>query len=375
MALVEEQRIDLDASIRDYLVEAPDSWKPITIRHLLTHSSGIPDYTSDEFDYETNYSEEDLVRMASGLELEFPAGARWNYSNTGYVVLGVIMGRVVGKPYWQFLRERIFDPVGMPTIRVNTQSDIVPHRAQGYLPVAGGYRHPGYVAPLTNSTADGSLLLSLHDLIAWNEVVANRRVLSSESWDVILRPMTLSSGRPYPYGFGWFIEQVGGQLVHQHSGSWQGFITQFTRFVEDDLAVMVLSNASNGVLPGLADGIAALLNPGLTPELPPSTPIVDPEPAATAYVGRMLAKVARGELELSDFAFIRQTSFPRIRNTLTRTLQGLGAPDRLELLAWQQVGDDRRLQYWAWYGERRFRVRVSLGPQGGLTALRVNPVL
>ena len=375
MALVEERRIDLDASIRDYLAEAPDSWQPITIRHLLTHSSGIPDYTSDEFDYETNYSEEDLVRMASGLELEFPAGARWNYSNTGYVLLGVIMGRAVGKPYWQFLRERIFDPAAMSTIRVNTQSEIVPHRAQGYVPVVGGYRHPSYVAPLTNSTADGSLLLSLHDLIAWNEVVANRRVLSSESWDVILRPMTLSSGRPYPYGFGWFIEQVGGQLVHQHSGSWQGFITQFTRFVEDDLAVIVLSNASNGVLPGLANGIAARLNPGLTPELPPSTPIVDPDPAATAYVGRMLAKVARGELELSDFAFIRQTSFPRIRTTLTRTLQGLGSPDRLELLARQQVGDDRRLQYWAWYGERRFRVRVSLGPQGGLTALRVNPEL
>ncbi len=373
MALVEDGRIELDGSVRAYLPEAPGTWQPITIRHLLTHSSGIPDYTSEGFDYQTNYTEEDLVRMASGLELEFPAGDRWNYSNTGYAMLGVVMSRVSGMAYWDFLRERIFDPAGMPTIRINTESDVVPHRARGYLPVDGGWQNPGYVAPMTNTTADGSMLLNLHDMIAWNDVVANRRVLSEESWDLILNPMTLNSGRSYPYGYGWFLGEAGGQTVRQHGGNWQGFSTQFTRFTGDDLAVIVLANARSIPVSGVPNGIAALLNPSLAPTPPPSTPIADPNPEATEYVRGMLAKIARGELVLEDFAFIRQTVFPRIRAAMTAQLEGMGAPDRMELLARQPVGDDVSLQYWAWYGDQRIRVLVSLGPEGGLTSLRLIP--
>lgn len=371
MALVEDGLIDLDASVGTYIHEAPEAWEPITIRHLLTHSSGIPDYTSDGFDYETDYSESDLVAMASGLELEFPAGARWNYSNTGYVMLGVVMSRVTGRPYWEFLRERIFDPAGMPTIRVNTQSDVVPHRAQGYIPSEHGWQHAGYVAPTTNTTADGSMLVSLQDMIAWNDVVSRRVVLSEESWRVILSPMTLNSGRSYPYGFGWFLEKAGGQDVHQHGGTWQGFVTQFTRYDDDDLAIIVLGNARSMAVGSVAAQIASRLDPDLATQSPPSTPIPDVDPEATAYVAETLERIANGDLELGDFAFVRQTLFPRIRAALIGQLRGMGPPDRLELLASETIGDDRSFQYWAWYGDQRVRVMVSLGPDGGLTALRV----
>jgi CubicO group peptidase (beta-lactamase class C family) len=249
----------------------------------------------------------------------------------------------------------------------------VPHRARGYLPVADGWRNAGYVAPMTNTTADGSMLLNLHDMIAWNDVVANRRILSEPSWDLILNPMTLNSGRSYPYGFGWFLEEAGGQTVQQHGGNWQGFSTQFTRFIGDDLAVIVLANARSFDVAGLPNTIGALLNPSLERAPPPSTPIADPDPEATEYVRGMLAKIARGELVLDDFAFLRQTVFPRIRAALTAQLQGMGEPDRMELLDRQPVGDDVSLQYWAWYGAQRFRVLVSLGPEGGLTSLRLIP--
>ncbi len=373
MVLVEQGRVDLDDSVRGYIPEAPDSWAPITIRHLLTHSSGIPDYTSDDFDYETHYSEDDLVRMAADLDLEFEAGARWNYSNTGYVMLGVIMSRLTGRPYWEFLREHVFDPAGMPTIRINTQTEIVPHRAVGYLPTPNGWTHAGHVAETTNTTADGSLLLSLRDLIAWNRFVAEQRLLSAESWGQILSPMTLISGRTHPYGFGWFIEEAGGQVVHQHGGTWQGFVTQFTRYARGDLAILVLSNARSLAVPGLPRAIATQLDPELAPPPRPTTPIADPHPEATRYVSEMLAKVARGELVLDDFDFVRQTLFPRIRAALAGQLQGMGPPDRLDLLSSSEEGDDLVLEYWAWYGERRYRVFVSLGPAGGLTALRVVP--
>lgn len=373
MALVEDGKIDLDASIRRYLPETPESWEPIRIRHLLTHSSGVPDYTSEGFDYRRDYTDEDLIRMAGALPLEFPAGTRWNYSNTGYVLLGILMTRVTGVPYYDFLRERIFTPAGMPTIRIITEAEVVPHRAHGYLPVQGGWEHAAWVAPKLNTTADGSMLLSLRDMIAWNETVRRRRILRPESWDRILSPMTLNSGRSYPYGFGWFVEEAGGQIVHQHGGVWQGFITQFSRYTGDDLALVVLSNARTLAPPGLATAVATLYNPVLAPPPPVTTPIADLDPAATAYVRSVLAKVAAGQLELADFAFVRQTIFPRMKAALTGMLQGAGEPTRMELLSRREVGDDVELEYFAWYSAERFRVVVSLGPEGGLTGLRVSP--
>jgi CubicO group peptidase (beta-lactamase class C family) len=365
--------VALDASIRRYLPEAPDAWEPVTIRHLLSHRSGIPDYTGDTFDYSRDYTDAELLAMSAALTLEFPAGSRWNYSNTGYVLLGIVMTRVTGKPYHEFLRERIFTPAGMPTIRVITEAAVVPHRAHGYNLVPGGWEHAAWVAPLTNTVADGSMLLSLRDMIAWNEAVRSRKVLRPESWALMLTPTPLTSGRTYPYGFGWFFGEAGGQVVQEHGGAWQGFITQYTRFAGDDLAVVVLSNARTLAPAALAMSVAALFNPRLAAVPPPVTPITDREPAATDALRTLLTRIAGGSLELTDFEVVRQTVFPRMRAALTGTLRGKGAPTRLELLARREVGDDIERQYFAWFGSERFRVVVTTGPLGKLTGLRVTP--
>lgn len=366
MLLVEDGRVDLDESIRVHLPETPESWQPITVRHLLTHASGIPDYTGDSFDYETNYSEDDLVRMASDLTLEFPAGMRWNYSNTGYAMLGVMISRVTGGPYWAFLRERLFDPAGMPTIRINTATEIVPHRARGYMPGPRGLQNASHVAEQTNTTGDGSMLFSLRDMIAWNEVVRTRTILAPESWDQILTPMVLTSGNSHPYGFAWFFDEVAGQPVLEHSGAWQGFVNQYTRFPSQDLSVIVLTNARSTMSASLAMQIGARIEPVLTPEPPPTEAIAD-APAVTAYVADMLAKMSDGSIELTDFDFVRQTVFPRMRAALQSQLGGRGRPDGLTLLARKQVGDDTELEYRATWGDRRMRVTLSIGPDGGLT--------
>jgi CubicO group peptidase (beta-lactamase class C family)/imidazolonepropionase-like amidohydrolase/Tol biopolymer transport system component len=371
MALVEDGTLDLEASVRTYLPDAPDAWQPIRLRHLLDHSSGLPDYTGDGFDYRRDYTDNDLLRMAAALPLEFAPGTRWNYSNTGYVMLGIIMTRVTGMPYHEFLRQRIFTPAGMPTIRVITESAVVPQRARGYLPVPGGWENAAWVAPRLNTTADGSMLLSLRDMIAWNEVVRTRAVLTPESWARILAPMTLNSGRTYGYGFGWFIGEAGGAPLHEHGGTWQGFVTQYSRYTADDLAVVVLANARTMAPAVIASAVAALHDPALVPVPPVTAPRADPDPATTAYVTRMLAKTANGDLQLADFAFVRQTIFPRMRASLTSLLHGKGAPTRLEFLARRAVGDDTETEYYAWFGRERYRVVVSLAPTGGLTGLRI----
>jgi CubicO group peptidase (beta-lactamase class C family)/imidazolonepropionase-like amidohydrolase/Tol biopolymer transport system component len=373
MALVEDGRLDLEASVRRYLPETPAAWEPIRLRHLLDHSSGLPDYTADGFDYRRDYGDDELLHMAAALPLEFPAGSRWNYSNTGYVVLGIIMTRVAGMPYHEYLRQRIFTPAGMPTIRVITESDVVPHRARGYLPVPGGLEHAAWVAPRLNTTADGSMLLSLRDMIAWNEVVRTRAILRPESWARILSPMTLASGRPYPYGFGWFIRDVGGAPLHEHGGTWQGFVTQFSRYTGEDLAVIVLANARTPAPALLAEQVAALVDSRLAPAPPPDAPIPDPEPEAAAALRVLMTRIADGALALDDFEAIRQTLFPRMRAMLIGALQGKGAPSRLELLARTEIGDDIERQYRAWYGRSRMRVLVTTGPSGKPTALRVIP--
>jgi CubicO group peptidase (beta-lactamase class C family)/imidazolonepropionase-like amidohydrolase/Tol biopolymer transport system component len=373
LSLVEDEKIALDSSVRRYLPEVPASWQSITIRHLLSHRGGVPDYTSDGFDYRKDYTDADLIAMASALPLEFPAGTRWNYSNTGYVMLGIIITRVTGRPYDEFLRERIFTPAGMPTIRVITEADVVPNRAHGYLPTASGWEHAAWVAPRLNTTADGSMLVSIRDLIAWNAVVSTRRLLRPESWTLMLSASRLPTGRDYPYALGWFLGEAGGHPMQEHGGTWQGFVSQYTRFPDQDLAVMVLSNARAMAPATLAMQVAALYDSSLVPTPPPRAAIPDREPQATATVQAILTRVAAGSLALEDFEVVRQTIFPRMRAALTAAVQGKGPLTRLELLARREIGDDVERQYFAWFGTQRFRVLVTLGPLGKLTALRITP--
>ncbi len=373
MALVEDSKVALDASIRSYLPNAPETWQSITVRHLLSHTSGIPDYTGAAFDYQKNYTEDELLRLAYALPLEFSAGERWNYSNTGYVILGALMTKITGAPYWEFLRKRIFDPAHMPTIRVISESDIVPHRASGYEPSDSGWKHQRWVAPKLNTTADGSMLLSARDLVAWSEAVRSRSVVSAESWRQMLSPVVLNSGKPYPYGFGWFIDSLAGAPVYQHGGSWQGFRTQLYRYEQSDLTISVLTNLGTANPQIIATDIAAAIDARLVmPDLP-GVPLPDADPAVTERVRALLARVARGELVQSEFAFVRQSVFPRMKVFLERALKDAGVLNRLELYRRTVAGDDTVYIYRAYSGARTFRVTVSYGPSAGLTGLMVRP--
>ena len=373
MLLVEQGLVQLDSSIRTWFPDAPATWQPITVRHLLSHTSGIPDYTGDQMDYRKSYRDDELRAMAHALPLEFPAGARWNYSNTGYVMLGMLITKVTGMPYWNFLRERIFTPAGMPTVRVISESAIVPQRAAGYLRRGDVIVTQDWVPPELNTTADGSLLLSLRDMLAWNDVVRRRAVVSAGSWSAMQSATTLRSGRRHPYGMGWFVDSLRGREVLQHGGAWQGFRTQFSRYSAGDLAVIVLANSRTAATDLFASTVASAVDSGLTPEPVPTRPIADADPAATAIVRAALQKAATNTLTLADFTAVRQTVFPRIQAALARTLAGRTVPDRLLLLSRRNVGDDTAFVYRAMYGTSAFLVRVSLGPDRRLTALVVTP--
>ena len=192
--LAEDGRLDLDDPITRWLPEAGERWKDITVRHLLTHTSGIPDYADSTLDYRRDYTEDDLLHLAEGMPLGFPPGARWSYSNTGYVLLGIIIHRVTGTFYGDLLRDRIFRPLGMRTARIISEADIVPNRAAGYRLERGTLKNQEWVAPLLNTTADGSLYLTVHDLAAWAVALNQRRLPSAAGLDSSWRPVRLAGG-------------------------------------------------------------------------------------------------------------------------------------------------------------------------------------
>ena len=369
MLMVEDGKLALTDSVRKFFPDAPATWQPIMVRHLLTHTSGIPDYTTSAFDYRRDYTEDELARLAFQQKLEFAAGSRWNYSNTGYALLGFIIGKASGKFYGEVLAERVFKPLGMKTARVITEEDIVPHRAAGYQLVTGELKNQDWVAPKLNTTADGSLYWSLRDLLAWNTAVERRSILRKESWQQILTPVRLSSGKTYPYGFGWSIDERNGRPLQQHGGAWQGFKTHLARFVADDLSIIVLANLADADPSRFVDGIAAIVNPALA--VRPLAPIEDKEPEVTIKLRKVLDAARAGTLTPAEFAYVRAGFFPGTAAYYRKELERLGPPSGVQLLERRELGDDRIYVYRVTFPGGTRYVRLGLAPDDRVSAFSI----
>src|SRR5687768_3222843 len=173
--LAQQGRLRLDDPITRWFPEGRGAWDSVRVRHLLTHTSGVPDYTDSMIDLRKDYTEEQLVRFAAKQPLDFPAGTSWSYSNTGYLLLGVIVHRVTGRFYGDVLQELLFKPLGMRT-RVISEADIVPNRAAGYRLVNNEVKNQEWVSPSLNTTADGALYLTVNDLAKWAIALKRQRV-------------------------------------------------------------------------------------------------------------------------------------------------------------------------------------------------------
>ena len=251
---VEENRLALEDPLARFYPDAPAGWARITIRHLLTHTSGIADYGRAEVDYRKDYSDEEFARVAYGLEAGVPPGSRFSYSNTGYALLGFIVRKVSGRFYGDVLAERVFAPLGMTTARVISEADVVANRAAGYRLVEGALQNQAWVSPQLNTMADGSLYLSLLDLVAWDRGLRAGAVLQPASWAQVFTPATLADGTRVPYGFGWRLFEVAGQRVERHAGAWQGFKTEIARYRGSDLTLIVLCNLAQAIRRGSPTG-------------------------------------------------------------------------------------------------------------------------
>ena len=278
MMLVEEGKVGLDDKISKYLAGTPAAWKDITVRNLLTHTSGIADYTSDKLEEKgepfinmrQDYTEEELYQKLITLPLDFPPGSKWSYSNSGYLLLGVLVHRVTGEFYGDFLQERIFRPLGMASTRIISEADIIPNRAAGYQLVNGELKNQDWVAPMLNTTADGALYTNVVDMEKWDAALYTEKLVKKSSLEQMWTPVTLTDGKTYPYGFGWDVTSVNGHRLIEHEGGWQGFATQISRYVDDKLTVIVLTNLDSAEPDKIAHNVAAIYIPAVTPPPEPA---------------------------------------------------------------------------------------------------------
>ena len=259
MMLVEEGKISLDDPITKYFPDAPANWKPVTVRNLLSHTGGFTDYPKD-FDFRKDYTEDDLLKIVAGIPLAFPPGTKWSYSNLGYLTLGILIHRVTGKFYGDVLEERIFHPLGMQSTRIMSEADIISNRAAGYRLVKGQLKNQEWVSPTLNTTADGSLYFSIVDLAKWDAALYTEKLLKRSSLEQMRTVVKLNDGKPNSgnYGFGWEITSSHGHRLIDHDGAWQGFKTQISRYVDDKLTVVVLSNLAEANPGKIAEGVAEI---------------------------------------------------------------------------------------------------------------------
>jgi CubicO group peptidase (beta-lactamase class C family) len=262
LLLAEAGKLNLDDRLAMYYPDAPAAWHRISIRQLLTHTSGIKDYAeynSGDLDYRKDYTDEEFLAAMQKLPLEFAPGTQWSYSNSGYLILGLLITKLTGKDYSEYLAERLFRPLGMQTAQLISERRITPNRAAGYqLDGHGVLVNQDWVAPGLNRTADGALYFSVRDLAAWEKALEAHSFMSARSFSDWWTAVRLANGSRYPYGFGWRLSEQRGEPVILHGGAWQGFRAAIVRYPQQQVAVMLLANGAEVEATEIARHVAGL---------------------------------------------------------------------------------------------------------------------
>lgn len=245
MMLVEEGKVELDAPVQTYLSGYPSHGHEITVRHLLTHTSGIFNYTSipgymGGSRIRADLTTEELIAVFSDLEMDFAPGERFSYSNSGYVLAGAVIEAVSGQTYAEFVQERIFDELGMTGSHYGGRQ-LVPSRVAGYTDGHSGYANAGFLS-MTQPHAAGSLLSNVDDLYRWTTGLFDHKLISRDSVRAMVKPMRLNDGELSRYGLGFSVSDFRGEASVAHGGGIHGFTTAARWLPEQKIFVVVLSN-------------------------------------------------------------------------------------------------------------------------------------
>ncbi|GHO80385.1 serine hydrolase [Ktedonobacter sp. SOSP1-85] len=321
MLLEKQGKLRLDDSITTYLPDYPTHGRTITITHLLNHTSGIKSYTAlDKFFQEISKKDMlpgDVVAYFKDLPLEFEPGTRYAYNNSGYHLLGLVIEKITGMGYEQFIQQHIFQPLEMNRSYYMHNETIVPRRASGYERVGEVYRHAEYLS-MSIPYAAGALGSTVEDLVRWDAALREERLLDTATLERMYTPTRLADGRLEEYGLGFRVTEYAGNRLIGHGGGIPGFHTFIARFVDDQAMIVVLANAPEINVERITRKIARHIF-----ELPPveRIPVTLSEAmldkAVGAYIGEngFSLEVRRDGERLTIQGFIKDSLLPMSEET------------------------------------------------------------
>jgi CubicO group peptidase (beta-lactamase class C family) len=255
MQLQQEGKLSVTDKLSKYFTGFTNGDK-ITIEHLLTHTSGVYNYTNDSLwwkeDQTKPRSQAQMLELFKKYPSDFEPGTNFNYSNSGYSILGYIIEKVTGKPYEQVMRERILQPLNMTNSGFDYTRLASPAKAKGYL-VAKDKINPATIVDSTITYAAGSLYSTLNDLYKWERAIATNKILQPASWKAVFTPYKRK------YGYGWNIDSTHGRFTTAHSGGLPGFTSYLLRFPQEELVVIMLDNTTGTNLTKISRSLAAIV--------------------------------------------------------------------------------------------------------------------
>lgn len=265
LMLLEEGKLSLADRIDKYIADLPEGWRPVTLRQLLEHTSGIPDMEAI-FGYESYrniYTPKQIIEIANSKPMDFKPGEGWSYSNTGYYLAGMVLEKVSGKTYGQFLKERIFKPLGMTHTRESDPTQIIPNRAAGYQALESGVWEVRDPMQPTACLGAGTLVSNLEDMAKWDAAITQHRLLKPATQQMMFTEGRTTKG-PTGYGLGWFIAPWRGNPSYEHSGGTAGFSCDYRRFPQAGISAMVFTNLYATGMGGTLFRAADMVSPGIS---------------------------------------------------------------------------------------------------------------
>lgn len=253
--LQERGKLSVSDSLCKYVPDCPAAWKPITIKHLLTHTSGIPNYTSSPDFAKTTIlpiTNAEMIGTLKTKPLEFTPGEKFAYSNSGYYLLGEIIEKTSGKTYEDFLQENIITPIGMKDTGYDSPLKIIKNRASGYQRQSGKILNASYM-DMSVPYAAGAMYSTTGDLLLWDQALYTTKLVSKKSLDEIFTPF--KNG----YGYGWGIGKKFEHREISHGGGIYGFSTDISRFPDDKITVIVLTNIQGSPAGKVSNDLAAIV--------------------------------------------------------------------------------------------------------------------
>ena len=261
MTLVEDEKLDLDDRIGNYVEKIPEAWQPITIRHLLSHTSGIKSFTDTQLEGRKDHTPEQVLDYVRDAPLVFQPGHGWGYSNTNFFLLGMIVNKASGKPYKEYVQQRVLGPAEMKSTRLNDLHAVIPHRAQGYSWTGSEQRIGDYHSP-TLPFAAGGLITTAEDMAKFDLALKKGTLISKDTFEKMCEPTSYMSGgeeRKAEYGLGWQMTQQDGVRMVGHGGGIPGFSSFYMRLPTKDTSIIVLANQESCNPLGFIQGIVRIL--------------------------------------------------------------------------------------------------------------------